>query len=54
MSGEVVQSVKDRWSHVTATWTNSKETGVSHVGDTSEATLYRKRKLNMAMSLVVT
>ena len=39
---------------MTATWTNSKETGVSHVGDTSEATSYRKRKLNMAKSLIVT
>ena len=24
MSGEVVQSAKDRWSHVTATWLNNK------------------------------
>ena len=54
MSGDVVQSVKDRWSHVTATWTNNKRTGVSHVGDTSEATSYRKRKLNIAKLLVVT
>ena len=54
MSGGVVQSVKDRWSHVTATWTNNKRTGVSHVGDTSEATSYRKRKLNIAKLLVVT
>ena len=44
MSGDVVQSAKDRWSHVTATWTNSKETGVSHIGDTSEATLYSKNE----------
>ena len=56
MSGEVVQSVRDRWSHVTATWANNnKETGVSHVGDTSEATSYSKRrKLNIAKSLIVT
>ena len=54
MSGEVVQSIRDRWSHVTATWANNKETGVSHVGDTSEATSYSKRKLNMAKSLIVT
>ena len=58
MSGEVVQSVRDRWSHVTATWANNKETGVSHVGDTSEATSYRKRQrkenLNTAKSPIVT
>ena len=55
MSGEVVQSVRDRWSHVTATWANNKEIGVSHVGDTSDATLYSKRrKLNIAKSLIVT
>ena len=55
MSGEVVQSVRDRWSHVTATWANNKETGVSHVGDTTEATSYSKRrKLNIAKSLIVT
>ena len=55
MSGEVVQSVRDRWSHVTATWANNKEIGVSHVGDTSEATSYSKRrKLNIAKSLIVT
>ena len=55
MRGDVVQSVKDRWSHVTATWTNHKYTCVNHVGDTSEATSYsKKRKLNMAKSLIVT
>ena len=55
MSGDVVQSIRDRWSHVTATWANNKETGVGHVGDTSEATSYsRRRKLNMAKSLIVT
>ena len=45
MIGDVVQSVKDRWSHVTATWTNNKYTGVNHVGDTLEATSYSKRKI---------
>ena len=44
MSGDVVQSVRDRWSHVTATWTNNKKTGVSHVGNTFEATSYGKQK----------
>ena len=45
MRGDVVQSVRDRWSHMTATWTNHKQAGVSHVGDTSEATLYSKKKI---------
>ena len=36
MSGDVVQSVRDRWSHVTATWMNNKQTGVSHLGETPQ------------------
>ena len=40
---------------MTATWTNSRQTGVSHVGDTSEAMSYSKmKKLNKAKSLIVT